>query len=95
MKIEITKLKIIDMDVSWGEKPLVDCYLLINPDKSKLNDLKEMIEGRFDYNFDDNISEEDFAKAESFLSNIWDNVYDFINDNFIVVDVDTSYEIEW
>lgn len=95
MKVKITKLKIIDRDVDWGENPVLDCFLLVSPDKKKLNELKEMVEGRFDYQFDDNISEEDFKTAEMFAGNVWDNVYEFIEDNFTVIDVDTSYEIEW
>ena len=94
MKPKIVRLEIVDNDLVGAEK-LLDTYHLVNPDKDKLAELKKMIERRFDYTFDENISDEEFEKAEELCSNIWEAIELFINANFVVLDIDETYEIQY
>lgn len=92
MKLKIVKLQIIDYDAN-GE--ILKEYDLINPDKAKLEELKHMIEHRNDYMFAENISDEEFDKAEEFADNIWECINEFISTNFVVLNIDETYEIAY
>lgn len=94
MKLKIVRLEIRD-DELMGDKRLLDTYHLVNPNKEKLAELKHMIEHRFDYMYDDNISDEDFDKGEELVSNIWEAIDLFISNNFVVLDIDETYEIAY
>ena len=91
MKLKIVKLEIRDNDIS---ETLHTCYL-INPDASKLAELKHMIEHRWIYGFTTDMTDEEIAKAEEFVDNIWDNVGKFIDENFVVINVEETYEIAY
>lgn len=82
-------LKIVD------EEDTLDTFYLINPDPVKLRELKNMIEHRFDYETDDALTDEQVKACESFNDNVWDNIYAFIQQNFIVLDVDEVFEIQY
>ena len=91
MKLKIVKLQIIDYDAN-GE--IQREYDLVNPDRKKLEELKHMIEDRFDYQFED-LSDEEIKDAEEFCDAIWDIIHNFINKNFIVLNIDETYEIAY
>lgn len=92
MKLKIVKLQIIDYDAN-GE--ILSEYDLINPDKTKLKELKHMIEHRNDYMFAENITDEEFDKAEELSNNIWEAIDLFISTNFVILNIDQTYEIAY
>ena len=92
MKLRVVKLEIIDYDN--GGTILHECDL-VNPDMKKLAELKEMIENRFEYMYEDGLSDEDIRKAEEFRDFIWDKVHEFIAENFVVLKTDQTYEISY
>ena len=87
------KLKIVQLVIKDDE--IQDSRYLINPDKNKLEELKYMIEHRFDYQFEDTLSDEEIEKAENFCNAIWGHVERFIEQNFIIFDIDEIYEIDY
>ena len=91
MTPKIVRLEIVDTDVEF-ETPLLDTYLLVNPDKDKLAELKHMIEHRFDF---DGLTDEEIEANEKFCDDIWGNIERFIVKNFIVLNIDETYEIEY
>lgn len=88
MKPKIVELVIKDEEIQ-------DTYYLVNPNKTKLEELKHMVEHRHDYMFADNITDEEFDKAEELVNNIWEAIDLFISANFIVLDIEEIYEIEY
>jgi hypothetical protein len=88
MKPKIVKLAIQDEEIR-------DTYYLVNPDKDKLAELKNMIEHRFDYQYADNLTDEEIGKAEQFCDNIWEEIDKFIVNNFVVLTIDEIYEIAY
>ena len=78
-KDEIIRVDIIDNDESYEDR-LQGTYYLKNPDESKLQELKRMIENRFDEN-------NEFS--DSYLA-----VENFIKENFETVDIETKI-INW
>lgn len=87
------KLKIVELIIK--DEEIQDAYYLANPNKSKLDELKHMIEHRHDYMFDDNITDEEFDKAEELANNIWEAIDLFISSSFIVLDIEEIYEIAY
>ena len=94
MKLKIVRLEINDADLVGADK-LLDTYHLVNPNEDKLALLTHMVEHRFDYLYDNNISDEDFEKAEELSGNIWEAIDLFISTNFIVLDIDETFEINY
>ena len=88
MKPRIVELVIKDEEIQ-------DTYYLINPAKDKLAELKHMVEHRFDYQFDESVSDEEFDKAEELINNIWEAIDLFVNTNFVTLDIDEIYEINY
>jgi hypothetical protein len=98
MKLKIVKLEIKDNDlVGMTDYPngVLDTYYLVNPNKDKLAELKHIIEHRFDYQYNDNISDEEFEKAREIDDNIWEAIDMFISANFVTLDIDEIYEIAY
>ena len=91
MKAKIVKLEIKDNDTAYPMR-ILDTYLLLNPDKTKLAELKHMIEHRFDM---DGLTDEEIEAREEFCDFIWGKVDKFITDNFIVLNIDKTYEISY
>ena len=91
MEAKIVRLEIVDNDIN----EIQDTYYLVSPNKKKLEELKHMIEHRFDYQYDENLSDEDFDKAEELVNNIWEAIDLFISANFITLDIHENYEIEY
>lgn len=92
MKLNIVRLEIIDYDAN--SEVLLE-YDLVNPDRKKLTELKRMIEHRSNALFDENATDEEIIAAEEFNDNIWENVEQYIMDNFIVLPVNETYEIAY
>lgn len=88
MKVKIVQLVIKDDEIQ-------DINYLVNPDKDKLAELKYMIEHRFDYAFENNLSDEKIKEAEEFCDDIWDNIERFIEQNFVTLDIDEEYQINY
>lgn len=90
------KLKIVELNITDNEMNETLCtHYLVNPDKKKLAELKHMVEHRHDYMFEENISDEEFEKAEELVGNIWEAIDFFISTNFVVLDIEEIYEIEY
>ena len=80
---KIVALNIIDNDDY--DMPTLETFYLVNPDENRLNELKEMIEHRF---------EDDRAgKDNRFLGN-FGAIYDYISENFKTLDV-KEFDISW
>ena len=88
MKPRIVKLEIKDNEIN----EVLDTYYIVNPDKSRLAELKKDIEGRFNY---DGLDEEEIEAKEEFCDDIWNCIECFIKNNFITLDIDETYEIEY
>lgn len=93
--MKIVKVDIIDNDLSHNENPILDTYYLIDPDREKLQQLKEMIENRFEYQYDETLSDEEIIAKELIVDNIWDCIYDFITTNFKILDINEVFEIKY
>ena len=89
--MKIVKLKIVDNDTSYKER-LLETFYLIDPDESKLAELKRMIERRFDY---DGLSDEEIEKVEEMCDDIWGHIYRYIEDNFATLNINETYEISY
>ena len=75
------RVDIVDSDYSYDER-LLDSYILVSPNKEKLEELQELLNNRFD---DEN----------SVFNNEFGSIYDFINENFEILDIVELVEIEW
>jgi hypothetical protein len=91
MKSRIVELVIKDNDI--GE--IQDTYYLLNPNKDKLAELKQMIERRSDYQFEENLTDEEYLKAQELEDNIWEAIDLFISANFVTLTIDEIYEINY
>lgn len=92
--MKIVKLDIVDNDFDsrYCEDKVLRTYYLTDPDETKLAELKNMIEHRFDT---DGLTDEEIEAREKFCDFIWDTVDEFINDNFATLDIDETYEIAY
>ena len=75
------RVDIVDSDYSYDER-LLDSYILVSPNKEKLEELQELLNNRFD---DEN----------SVFNNEFGSIYDFINENFEILYIVELVEIEW
>ena len=94
----IVEVKIVDPD--WDDRyshpdGVLDTYLLVNPNREKLAELKKMIESRLDYDLDESLSDEEIKAAEQFCDNIWEHIQKFIDENFICLDVNEVFTINY
>lgn len=90
MEAKIVRLEIVNNDINEVQ----DTYYLISPNKKKLEELKHMIEHRFDYMHKD-LTEEEFDKAEELVNNIWEAIDLFIHANFTTLNINETYEISY
>lgn len=91
MTPKIVRLDIMDNDVAY-DKRLLDTYYLVNPSDIKLDALKNAIEHRFD-TF--GLTDEEIKAKEEFCDNIWFRIDEFIEKNFVVLNIDETYEIAY
>jgi hypothetical protein len=92
--MEVVRVNIVDNYMEYGENPILKTFYLVNPNQEALSTLKRMIEDRFDYQYDDNISDEEIEAAENFNDNIWNHIYDFVEEHFEQIDI-IEYHIEY
>ncbi|MBQ2388740.1 MAG: hypothetical protein II305_01675 [Clostridia bacterium] len=85
VNLNIVRVDVVDNDVSFTNERILETFYLINPDEQKLSFLKNKIETRFDESFDN---------KEEQLEDWWAFIYDFVRNNFKVLEVETK-EIEW
>ena len=101
--INLEKDKIVEVvirDPDWDENEsypdgVLATHYLVNPDREKLEQLKLMIERRFDYSFREDVSAEEIAEAEKFLDNVWDNIAKFIEENFVSLNISDTFTISY
>lgn len=95
MKQKIVKLNITDYEMI-GDMECPDgvllTYYLINPDEGKLKELKDIIEGRF---YVDGLTDEEIEAKEELCDDIWGYITDFIDENFVTLDIDKTYVIAY
>ena len=95
MKPEIVKLVIKDYEMIGDAaypNGILKTYYLLSPNKIKLAELKKDIEERFNY---DGLDEEDIESKEEFCDDIWNCIEYFISKNFVTLDIEETYEIEY
>lgn len=102
---EIVALKFNDSelsdfrDTSYHESypnGLLRTYLLVNPDKHKLEELKDKVENRRDFEDEyDNLTDEQIKAAEDFCDSIWDFIDEFVNQHFTVLSVNDDFNITY
>jgi hypothetical protein len=95
MKAKIIKLELVDKDVGVGENPIQQQYYLLNPSKEKLQELKSLVENRFDYMSNDDLTDEQYLKAQELVDNIWEAIDLFVTANFIVLDIEDNFKINY
>lgn len=85
INLNIVRVDVVDNDVSFTNERILETFYLIDPDEQKLSFLKNKIETRFDESFDN---------KEEQIEDWWAFIYDFVRNNFKVLEVETK-EIEW
>ena len=85
VNLNIVRVDVVDNDVSFTNERILETFYLIDPDEQKLSFLKNKIETRFDESFDN---------KEEQIEDWWAFIYDFVRNNFKVLDIETK-EIEW
>lgn len=73
------RVDIVDNDCVYDSR-VMDTYILINPNKEKLEELQNLLNERFE-NDDMDID--------------YGIIHDFISDNFEILDIDDYAEIVW
>ena len=95
----IVKVVIKDHDLSPGNSDfpngILETYYLKDPDRAKLDELKRMVETRFDWDERENMTEEEANAAEDFEHDPWSGIEIFIAKNFETVKIDEEYEIKY
>jgi hypothetical protein len=79
---EIVKLQFHDADIDERDG-ILKTYYLVNPDREKLIELREMVENRFD---DENYDDRD---------GYWGVIDDFVRANFSVIDISDTFVIQY
>lgn len=95
---KIVKLEFYDPDWDCNvshRRGVVEAYYLKNPDEVKLERLKKMVEQRYDVFSILDLSEEERKNAEEFCNNIWEHIDNYIKENFEIVDIDSSFVINY
>lgn len=98
IKLKIVQLNITDFDLIGSREcsdGVLATYYLINPDEAKLEELENTVAHRCDYMDDENLTDEEYAKAEMLHDCIWGYISEFIDENFITLDIDETYEIAY
>lgn len=95
----IVKVVIKDHDLSPGNSDfpngiLETCYLK-DPDRAKLDELKRMVEARFDWGAREEMTDDEAQAAEVFEHDPWSGIEIFIAKNFETITIDEEYEIKY
>ena len=80
---EIVKLQFHDSDINERDG-ILKTYYLVNPDKKKLVELKNMVENRF---MDEDVEAYDYE--------YWDKIDEFISEHFSTVEIADTFVIEY
>lgn len=75
------RVDIVDNEYDYGTERIMDTYILVNPNMEKLKELQILLNNRFDEN-------------NQFESN-YQAIYDYITENFEVLEMHDFIEIEW
>ena len=86
--MKIVRVDFKDCSIFDGT-PILDTYYLIDPDEEKLKELKRAVETRFDYEYDDNLSEEEYEHMREIADDPWGFIDLFISINFKTLNIDT------
>ena len=81
---KIVRVDIVDNDAPYNEQ-LQDTFYLVDPDEKKLEEFKDLVEGRFADAEEDKVN----PFIDSYLS-----VIDYVNANFTTLDIERR-EIQW
>jgi hypothetical protein len=79
---EIVKLQFHDADINEKDG-ILKTYYLVNPDREKLIELRDMVENRFD---DENYDDRD---------GYWDKIDEFVQQNFSAIEIADTFIIEY
>lgn len=102
--MKIVKVRIMDNELSdWRDTSYhesypngeLETYYLVNPDETKLEKLKNMIEHRWDFEDNENLSEEEYEKARETADCILQTANDFIKENFTVLNISETIDISY
>ena len=81
MEKYFVRVDIVDNECDYGTERIMDTYILVNPNMEKLEELQTLLNNRFDEN-------------NQFESNYL-AIYDYITENFEVLEIHDFIEIEW
>ena len=81
MEKKFIKVDFVDNEYDYGTERVMDTYILVNPNMEKLKELQILLNNRFDEN-------------NQFESN-YQAIYDYITENFEVLEIHDFIEIEW
>ena len=93
--MKIVRVDFIDNSMFTGENPILDTYYLIDPDEEKLRELKHAVETRFDYEYDDTLSEEEYQFKREIADDPWGFIDLFIEMNFKTFKMGETFEINY
>ena len=79
---EIVKLQFHDVDINEHDG-ILKTYYLVNPERERLIELRNMVENRFD---DPNYDDRD---------GYWGVIDDFVRANFSVIEISDTFVIEY
>lgn len=75
------RVDIVDNDNGYHDERIMDTYILVNPDESKLKELQILLENR--------------SEEENEFYDDYGSIYDYIKKNFEVLNIEKTIEIEW
>ena len=92
-------MKIVRVDFKdnsiFDGTPILETYYLINPNKDKLQELKEMVETRFDYEYINDLPNEAYHRMREIADDPWYAIDTFVKENFVILDIDEVFDINY
>lgn len=92
--MKIVRVDFKDCSIFDGT-PILDTYYLIDPDEEKLKELKRKVETRFDYEYDNTLSEEEYEYMREIADDPWGFIDLFVELNFKTLNIDEVFEIDY
>ena len=89
--MKIVRLDFVDNDIS----PILETYYLIDPDKNKLEELQQKLNARYDYEYDDTLSEEEYEYMREIDNDPWGFIELFVEMHFKTLNIDEVFEINF